>query len=190
MGVYDGPMTSTTEYPVSEWDSWDGDTIVVIGCSEEKADHTAPASEVYTGSFFRFALKAARAMVPDEDIFVLSARHGFISIDTEVEPYDTTWASPDHVSDATMAEQFSTFDTSAVVAMTTNGYTARIQKAAEGSGVPVVAAFEGSRGIGDHRHHVSIISKFVDASRTSCPTCGHDMATTWGDGKCIPCNPR
>lgn len=199
MHMYTGPMTTTdtTEYSVSEWDECPGDTIIIIGCSGAKSSTPAPAADLYQGSFFSLALKAARALVPDEYIRVLSARLGFVTLDTVIDPYDTTWGSDDQVTDEVLAAQFSEFDSnSVVVALTCSAYTARIDALAlnrpEGTmyAREAISAFKGSRGIGDHRHHLSKISKFVDDSRVSCPTCGHDMATTWGDGTCVPCNPR
>jgi len=44
---------------------------------------------LYTSSLFKLNLKYARKLKPD-DIFILSAKHGLLSLDNEIEPYDLT----------------------------------------------------------------------------------------------------
>ena len=61
---------------------------VVIPCGAGKTDYPAPAAELYTGSMFTLALAAARNLVDDDHILVLSARHGLVSLDTVLAPYD------------------------------------------------------------------------------------------------------
>lgn len=74
--------------PVYEWDHWPGDLLVIVPCSKEKLGHPAPASELYVGSFHRLAMKAARHMVPDDQIRVLSALYGYVEPDRVIAPYE------------------------------------------------------------------------------------------------------
>lgn len=60
--------------------------IGLVGCGKKKLDRAAPARELYTGPLFRAALRYAEAMC--DRVFVLSAKHGLLDIDTVVEPYD------------------------------------------------------------------------------------------------------
>lgn len=177
---------STIDTPAIEtWDEWPGDTLVVLGCSGAKADHAAPAAELYQGSLFALALKAARALVPDEWIRVLSAKHGFVTLDQVIDPYDITWGDDGAITEADLADQVADLPHhSVLVALTCNGYTTRIDQVADGD---VVAALAGGRGVGDHRHHLAGAAKLVDASRVECPRCGRDAATTYVDGACVPC---
>ncbi len=64
-------------------------TIVLISCASQKLGSPAPARELYISSLFRKSLKYAAALYPDA-IYVLSAKHGLLSLEKVVEPYDLT----------------------------------------------------------------------------------------------------
>ena len=63
-------------------------TIVgLVGCAAAKLSRPAPARELYTSSLFRKASAYADA---NSDLwFILSAKHGLVSPDAVLEPYDT-----------------------------------------------------------------------------------------------------
>jgi len=63
--------------------------IVLISCSKVKANHKAKAEDLYLSPLFVGYLRHARSLKPDS-IFILSAKHGLLELDREVEPYDTT----------------------------------------------------------------------------------------------------
>lgn len=63
--------------------------IVLLSCGRKKRQHKTKASDLYIGSLFKLALQYARNQNPDA-IFVLSAKHGLLDLDTEIEPYDKT----------------------------------------------------------------------------------------------------
>lgn len=60
--------------------------MIVIGCGKSKLDRRAPAGELYTGSLFRAARRYAEAR--GGRWAILSARHGLVMPDEELEPYD------------------------------------------------------------------------------------------------------
>jgi hypothetical protein len=156
--------------PVSSWDNWHGDTVVIVPCSEAKLDHAAPASDLYTGSLFRMALEAARVLVPDDQIRVLSAMHGWVRLDQEIAPYEWRMArnvgrtySPvgydgppcpmplvlqDQARDQGIA------DVATVVSLCPLDYWHPVQRT---WGDRAVNAFYGCRGIGDMRHELAEI---------------------------------
>jgi len=68
---------------------------------------------LYRGSLFTLALKAARALVPDEWIRVLSAKHGYVRLDQVIEPYDTTWGAEDAITKPTWPCRRSSFPSTA-----------------------------------------------------------------------------
>lgn len=72
--------------------------IVVIPCGGKKLDKPAPAAELYIGSMFADTLRTARHMTSDENIRILSAKHGLITLDQIIEPYDVTMGDTDCVS--------------------------------------------------------------------------------------------
>jgi hypothetical protein len=53
-----------------------------------KVAQCAPASELYTSPRFKAALEYARTLTSENRIFVLSAKHGILPLDVEVEPYN------------------------------------------------------------------------------------------------------
>ena len=63
--------------------------IVLIPCVSQKLTHRAKVRNLYTSTLFKLNLKYAEKLAPDE-IFVLSAKHGLLSLDQEIEPYEQT----------------------------------------------------------------------------------------------------
>lgn len=58
----------------------------IIACSASKLNRRAPARELYTGQLFCLSLAVAEQLATD--VVVLSARHGVVPLDRELEPYD------------------------------------------------------------------------------------------------------
>lgn len=63
--------------------------IVLISCVSKKLHHKAKAKDIYISPLFKMNLKFAKSFNPDK-IFILSAKHGLIDLDKEIEPYDKT----------------------------------------------------------------------------------------------------
>ena len=63
--------------------------VVLISCVSKKLDTRAPAEELYTSTLFKLNLRYARALEPDA-VYVLSAKHGLLALEDEIEPYDET----------------------------------------------------------------------------------------------------
>jgi hypothetical protein len=80
-------------------------TLVIIGCGAQKRDYKCAASKLYTGGLFVAALSYARSIARDEDIRILSAKHGLLELDTPVEPYNTTWHMGPCISHRELTEQ-------------------------------------------------------------------------------------
>ncbi|WP_244982189.1 DGQHR domain-containing protein DpdB [Corallococcus exercitus] len=62
--------------------------VALVGCGKAKLKHRAPAHGLYTGNLFRAHLAEAEATTPH--VYVVSALHGLLPLDEEVEPYDVT----------------------------------------------------------------------------------------------------
>ena len=60
--------------------------VVIIGCGKAKRDCVSPAVDLYTGPLYRDRLAWARALGGPHAI--LSAKHGLITPETVIEPYD------------------------------------------------------------------------------------------------------
>ena len=63
--------------------------IVLISCVSKKLPHPASAQDLYVSPLFRLNLQYARKLQPDA-IYVLSAKHGLLDLNTEIEPYNLT----------------------------------------------------------------------------------------------------
>jgi hypothetical protein len=63
--------------------------IVLISCVSKKLLHPAKAQDLYTSPLFRLNLEYARKLKPDA-IYILSAKHGLLALNSEIAPYDTT----------------------------------------------------------------------------------------------------
>jgi len=62
---------------------------ILISCVSRKLDRSAKAKDLYTSPLFRMGYRYARSLKPN-NIFVLSAKHGLISSDKVIEPYNVT----------------------------------------------------------------------------------------------------
>ena len=71
-------------------------TIVLISCVSRKGKIKSKAKDLYKGPLFSNSLDYAQALRPDK-IFILSALHHLLDLETEIEPYDVTlsYVSPD-----------------------------------------------------------------------------------------------
>lgn len=63
--------------------------IVLISCGKNKTDKKNVAEKLYISPRFRKSLQYARENNADK-IFILSAKHGLVHLDQELEPYDVT----------------------------------------------------------------------------------------------------
>lgn len=71
--------------------------IVLISCVSRKGKTKSKAKDLYKGALFSNSLAYGQALKPDK-IFILSALHHLLDLDTEIEPYDVTlsYVSPDN----------------------------------------------------------------------------------------------
>lgn len=60
--------------------------VALVGCSMRKLARSAPARELYTSGLFRAAIAYAEATC--DDIRVVSALYGAVTLDARLEPYD------------------------------------------------------------------------------------------------------
>jgi hypothetical protein len=63
--------------------------IVLISCVSKKGKTKAKAKDLYKGPLFTNSLAYGQSLKPDK-IFILSALHHLLDLDTEIEPYDVT----------------------------------------------------------------------------------------------------
>ncbi len=63
--------------------------IVLISCVSKKRPTKSKARDLYISPLFRKNLEYALKLKPDQ-IFILSAKYGLVSLEEEIEPYDLT----------------------------------------------------------------------------------------------------
>lgn len=62
----------------------------LIGCGKEKLPHAASASELYVGQFFKLSKQWISKPGRVDEWGILSAKHGLVLPDQELEPYDVS----------------------------------------------------------------------------------------------------
>jgi cytoplasmic iron level regulating protein YaaA (DUF328/UPF0246 family) len=62
---------------------------VLISCVSKKRSYKSKARDLYISPLFKKNLQYALKLHPDQ-IFILSAKYGLVSLDEEIEPYDVT----------------------------------------------------------------------------------------------------
>ena len=63
--------------------------IILISCVSKKSEQKSKAKDLYISPLFRFNLRYAHSLNPAR-IFILSAEHGLLNLDKEIEPYNKT----------------------------------------------------------------------------------------------------
>jgi len=74
------------------------DKVVLISCGARKLTHEAAARDLYTGTLFKAARRAAEALNPAGEWGILSAFHGYVAPEEILEPYNL------RLTDYTLAE--------------------------------------------------------------------------------------
>lgn len=64
-------------------------TVVLISCVSQKLDVKSTAKDLYTSTLFKKNIAYAEILQPNE-IYILSAKHGLLQLDDEIEPYNLT----------------------------------------------------------------------------------------------------
>ena len=62
---------------------------VLIACASRKRGHPCQAADLYQSDLFHKSLQYAEMLRPD-GVFILSAKHGLLPLQEEIEPYDLT----------------------------------------------------------------------------------------------------
>lgn len=62
---------------------------VLISCSSKKKNHALRARDLYDSPLFKFQMKYAISLDPD-NIFILSAKYGLLDLDDNIAPYNLT----------------------------------------------------------------------------------------------------
>jgi hypothetical protein len=66
-----------------------GKQVILISCVSQKLSKRAKAKDLYVSTLFKLNLKYAQKLSPD-DIFIISAKYGLLSLEQEIESYEQT----------------------------------------------------------------------------------------------------
>jgi len=148
------------------------EAIFVVACGAAKLDRPAPARELYCSPTFRHILAAAEAEaeattrdlgVPSR-VLIMSAKHGLVSPDAELEPYNVTLDDPGAISTVALAASMilaGVTEGSEFYAMLPGRYLCRLAAAAPAD-VMVVDTYEAAPGIGFQRAVASSLLRHTD----------------------------
>ncbi|MDQ0376621.1 DUF6884 domain-containing protein [Amycolatopsis thermophila] len=134
----------------------------IVPCAAIKADRPMPARDLYTSPHFRHVLATAETLAAQDReggrsarVLIMSARHGLLTLDQVVAPYDTTIGDPESITPAELARQAETMHGIAwrdeVYALLPRAYFARLSAALDLIDVYPQDVFEACTGIGYQR---------------------------------------
>jgi cytoplasmic iron level regulating protein YaaA (DUF328/UPF0246 family) len=130
--------------------------IVIIPCGGAKLTEPAPAAELYTGSMFKDTLRTALTMTDPENVLILSALHGLVTLDTVLEPYDLRMGHKWSVSASKVNNQLNAFvprnETFIIDALLPKAYMEKLEEATD---MWVENYFDGCKGIGYQKQVLS-----------------------------------
>ncbi|GAA4981415.1 DUF6884 domain-containing protein [Kitasatospora paranensis] len=80
--------------------------IVIVGCGKAKQDRRVTAGALYTGSFHWACRYTGMELLRGGGrLYILSAAHGLLDLDTEIDPYDLTVGDPGSVGADVVRDQ-------------------------------------------------------------------------------------
>jgi len=81
--------------------------LLVIPCGEKKAPEPTRARDLYLGSMFKMALRAAEALQKRNGgrVLILSGLHGLVELDAILAPYEQRMGRPGCISPEALAAQ-------------------------------------------------------------------------------------
>jgi len=133
--------------------------LVIVPCSAAKLDRPAPAGELYRGSLHTMCRRAADTLTATGGtVLVLSALHGFLTLDQVVEPYDQRIGRPGSITAAELREQAHRIGIAAardVTVLAGGDYAAAVRAVWPQARNPLA----GSRGIGEMRHRLAQLAR-------------------------------
>ena len=138
-------------------------TLIVVPCGAAKRNERLEARYLYAGAHFRYTLRRAETLAAghDADVAILSALHGLVDLDDELDPYDVTWGNRNAITPAVLGEQLTRRRPGRVVALTPKAYTEALQLGLLYTPRPapeLVTPLAGSRGIGEQRGRLARLS--------------------------------
>lgn len=104
--------------------------IVIIPCGSKKRQHETRAENLYVGSYFKMNLKWAKSVTSDEQIYILSAKHGLLKLNQKIKPYEQYMGKPGSISIETLQKQILALNlvNKTIIALGGSNYINALQK--------------------------------------------------------------
>jgi len=128
---------------------------VLVQCTDSKRDVKSKAQNLYDESTY-FCKMRAYAIATGEPWFILSAKHGLVHPDTEIEPYDEFGLSVSQSQK--IAEQLKLKGYDEVEIIAGNKYTGTLTPELESHGIEVIELCRGM-GIGERMSRLDVLTE-------------------------------
>lgn len=135
--------------------------VYVVPCGAEKADHAAPAADLYTGSMFRHTYQTACQLAAedaadgaDTQVLILSALHGLVDPTAVLDPYNCKMGDEGSITATALATQAALLGIDfgdEVYGFLPKAYYAVLDQALKTLYVPLQDVYEAAPGIGYQR---------------------------------------
>lgn len=132
--------------------------LVFITCGARKQTTRSRAADQYVGTYFKLALQAARRIVPEDRIRIISALHGILPLHRVIAPYNVRLGDPTAITAPMLRQQARSVHLhrcSDVTVLGGNEYSHLIQQVWPHAHAPLA----GSRGIGEQQHRLVNIGR-------------------------------
>lgn len=132
-------------------------TYFIIPCGAAKTTHRAKARDLYVSVHFSHVLRAAEAeaaATPNSVVLILSAKHGLLHLDAEVDPYDVKMGDAEAITSEEVADTAADLGIeygAQVYGMLPNAYREVLAEALAADDVLVHDIYEAAPGIGYQR---------------------------------------
>ncbi|MDQ0847773.1 DUF6884 domain-containing protein [Streptomyces sp. V1I6] len=137
-----------------------GGPVVVVPCSAAKLATTipVPVADLYVGPFHRLCRRAAHAIAGSAGtVLVLSAAHGFVTLDQPLAPYELRMGEPGSVRPDQLRDQAGRLGLHHVAELVALGGRAYVDAVAAVR-PDVLRPLDGCRGIGQQRARLTRIA--------------------------------
>lgn len=139
--------------------------VVIVPCGASKRTEPCTAGDMYVGAMHQLARKAAAAIAVDtnDEVLILSAKHGLLSLTAWLEPYEQQIGRPGAIGTDMLRLQAEQRDlaNATVIALLPKAYSAALRAAGIRIDNDVLA---GSRTMGEQRQRLARMARYGTVS--------------------------
>ena len=104
---------------------------IIIPCGSKKTKNQSKPKDLYVGSYHKACARWATSVAPDNDIFILSAKHGFLPYESEqlIEPYNLSFKDKNYVNQSILNQQAHSLNIKTAIVLGGKDYALRARLA-------------------------------------------------------------